>query len=90
MILALSTPFAVAQDESPAFDPYPLRPTDTSSPRDTLRSFNVGMKETIQAWRDGESREVVHKSAQRAFDTFDSVNCEPSDEPEKRLRLLCS
>ena len=48
-ILALSAPLPVAQDKGAAFDSYPLRPADTSSPRGTLRSFNANINEAIQA-----------------------------------------
>lgn len=34
-------------------DPYPLRPPDTSSPRDTLQSFLLHVDYIINAWRQG-------------------------------------
>jgi MscS family membrane protein len=71
LILATSTPSAVAQDKGLMFDPYPLRPADTSSPRDTLRSFNVSINKAIQAWQAGEPREAVVVSARRALETLD-------------------
>ena len=55
LIFATLAPLAVAQDEGAAFDPYPLRPADTSSPRDTLRSFNASVNEAVQAWQAGEA-----------------------------------
>jgi MscS family membrane protein len=70
-ILALSAPLAVAQDKGAAFDSYPLRPADTSSPRGTLRSFNANINEAIQAWQAGEPQEVVTRAGQRAHEAFD-------------------
>ena len=71
LILALSVPLAVAQEEGAEFDPYPLRPADTSSPRDTLRSFISNVNEAVQDWRAGMPREVVIRAAQRAHETID-------------------
>ena len=48
--LAVLPTSAVAEDELQTFDPYPLRAADTSSPRDTLRSFNSSVNEAVQAW----------------------------------------
>jgi MscS family membrane protein len=71
LILVLPAPLAVAQDESLTFEAHPLRPADTSSPRDTLRSFISSTNETIQAWRAGASREAVRNPARRVIETFD-------------------
>jgi MscS family membrane protein len=70
LILATSTPLAVAQDKGVMFDPYPLRPADTSSPRDTLRSFNENINLAIQAWHAGEPRKAVVASARRGLETL--------------------
>ena len=71
LIVALPAPLVVAQDEGLTFDPHPLRPADTSSPRDTLRSFITSTNQAIQAWRAGKPEETVRNSAQRARETFD-------------------
>jgi MscS family membrane protein len=71
LILATSTPSAVAQDKGLMFDPYPLRPADTSSPRDTLRSFNENINLAIQAWHAGEPREKVVLLVRRGLETLD-------------------
>jgi len=71
LMLALSASVLFAQDKVAAFDPYPLRPADTSSPRDTLRSFNADVTEAVQAWRAGEPREVVTRAGLRAYGAFD-------------------
>lgn len=47
LILLIPLPLAVAQDEGALFNPYPLRPADTSSPRDTLSSFNKNVNEAV-------------------------------------------
>ncbi len=46
---------SVAQPEAPADGVNLLRPADTSSPRDTLRSFLTLSDELIQEWRAGGS-----------------------------------
>ncbi len=39
LLLALTGPRAFSQNRPPGEDPFPLRPANTSSPRDTLRTF---------------------------------------------------
>ncbi len=51
LTLALSPFPAVALDTGADFDPHPLRPADTSSPRATLRSFLSNATEAIERWR---------------------------------------
>lgn len=51
LMLLLATPIAAAQDAGPDFDPHPLGPADTSSPRDTLRSYLTNVNEAINGWR---------------------------------------
>lgn len=52
-------------------DPYPLRPADTSSPRDTLRSFLSNVNGAIQAWRTDQPESEILRSLRRAADTLD-------------------
>lgn len=52
-------------------DPYPLRAADTSSPRDTLRSFIRDYNAAIQAWQNDESLVQISRPMSRAADTFD-------------------
>ena len=52
-------------------DPYPLRAADTSSPRDTLRTFLRDFSEAVEDWRDGKDREQVRRSLARASDAID-------------------
>lgn len=49
LLLALSAPVGAAQGTG--FDPYPLEPADTSSPRDTLQSFLANATYVTKAWR---------------------------------------
>jgi MscS family membrane protein len=44
---------APAGENAAAIDLHPLRPPDTSSPRDTLRSFQTSIADAIDAWRRG-------------------------------------
>ena len=71
LILARSVPDVRAQDGAAAYDPYPLRPADTSSPRDTLRSLKASVVEAYQAFLSGEPEGVIARSAQRAGETLD-------------------
>jgi MscS family membrane protein len=71
LILLLSAPLAVAETQQAVLDPYPLMPADTSSPRDTLHSFNVNTDKALQAWRAGKPIEVVNRFVQRTYETFD-------------------
>ena len=72
LLLALqAVPAADVQETGSAFDPYPLRPVDTTSPRDTLRSFNSSITKAIQAWRAGEPWEVVQEHESRAMEAVD-------------------
>ena len=80
LVLALSSPVAGAQDEDPAFDPYPLRPADTSSPRDTLRSYLTNMDELLQAWR----QRTVNEKVTRAFPACRG-DPGPQHDPPQRL-----
>ncbi len=70
LLLALLLPFqGLAQ---PAYlDPYPLRPVDTSSPRDTLRSFLTGVDKSFQLVRSGVPRESLAQQGGRAWETLD-------------------
>jgi len=65
---------APAEESPAAADPNPLRPPDTSSPRDTLQSFLSGIEYAINAWRRGPLdargfRNVVAAAATLDFST---------------------
>ncbi len=71
VILLLSASLAVAQSAVGNFDPFPLRPANTSSPRDSLRSFNTSLTQAGLEFRAREPREVVVRSLARAQETLD-------------------
>ncbi len=72
LVLAMPAAVALAQDTEADFEPYPLRPADTSSPRDTLRSFLTNVQQVVEAWRRGEPWTVTRYRAQvRALQTLD-------------------
>jgi len=71
VILARPAPDVLAQDGGATFDAYPLRPADTSSPRDTLRSFNASVAKGYQAFQAGEREQVVIRATQLASETID-------------------
>ena len=62
---------AVTLAQTPA-DPHPLRPADTSSPRDTLRSFLESADELSAVYRrNGAEAATASPARTRALDTFD-------------------
>ena len=71
LVLAVLLPGLSAGDEPTTFDPYPLRPADTSSPRDTLRSFDEGVIRGDAAFKVGEPAHVIVKSTRVAAETMD-------------------
>ena len=52
-------------------DPYPLRPPDTASPRDTLQSFQRYTREAIQRWQNRESLAAFDQVRAKALRTLD-------------------
>jgi MscS family membrane protein len=52
-------------------DPYPLRGADTSSPRDTLRSFVRNYNAALDAWRNNAPRSKLNRLGSWAVNTFD-------------------
>ncbi len=70
LLFALALPFhGLAQPVR--HDPYPLRPADTSSPRDTLHSFLTNANQAIQLWRSGAPLELIAKRRNRSVQTLD-------------------
>ena len=64
-ILALSVPLAHAQQEPGAdLDPDPLKPANTSSPRDTLRRFLTNASKFVADWDPGTP---LNPAAYKAF-----------------------
>lgn len=52
-------------------DPYPLRAADTSSPRDTLRTYLRDMDAAIEAWLTDRPDAEIQRPLRRAIETFD-------------------
>ena len=73
------SPAAAAQETNAIPDPFPLRPPDTSSPRDTLRSFleNVGM--AAEAWRGGIASNTTDRAWMSALMALDFSATPDSD-----------
>ncbi len=84
LIVAASLPMGVALGQDQAFDPYPLRPADTSSPRDTLRSFLRYTNEIIQDWRSGNVSASTGLAYRRAVETLDLSTTPYSDSWEQQ------
>jgi len=55
-------------------DPYPLRAADTSSPRDTLRSFIRDYSDGIEAWQNDKPSAAIYRPLYRASETFDATD----------------
>ncbi len=70
LVFALALPSAGLTQPIPP-DPYPFRPADTSSPRDTLRSFLSNANQGIQLWLAGAPLDVVAKRRTRALEALD-------------------
>ncbi len=88
LILALAAPLAGAQDVSENFDPNPLRPADTSSPRDTLRSFLTNVNEAVRAYREGKYNVKTDQIYSRAVETLDLSTTPHSDSWQVQTRRL--
>ena len=71
LIFAVLPTSAIAEDEGGTFDPYPLRPADTSSPRDTLRSFSTNINEAVQAWEARQPEAAIRRPSRRAHEMLD-------------------
>ena len=65
-LVLLSSP-VLAQNVEADLKRYPLQPPDTSSPRDTLRSFRENFHEAVIRWRDGAPRAAVSRVQRRAL-----------------------
>ncbi len=68
--VALSTLPALGQSAE-EFDPYPLQSADTSSPRETLRTFLTNTNVVIKAWRDNAIGPAAIRARDRAVATLD-------------------
>ena len=50
---------------------FPLRAADTSSPRETLRTFLTDFRDSVEAWRSGKNNDEILRALARAGDTID-------------------
>jgi len=86
-MLMLFTPQAMAQSNDlggflgALEDPYPLRSADTSSPRDTLRTFLRDIDTFIDSWQRDKPRADIVRPLLRAADTVDFGDIRPVDRP---------
>jgi MscS family membrane protein len=71
LLFALSVPVVNAQKSIEASGLTPLRPADTSSPRDTLRSFLSDINQFITAYRQGSRSEQTYQAYRRASQVLD-------------------
>jgi MscS family membrane protein len=60
------------------FEPYPLEPPNTSSPRDTLRSFVRYVNEAVQSWRTEADPALINDAARRAMRCLDLSGLPPA------------
>ena len=79
MVALAAVPAAAQQDDLSAIlsaidEPYPLRSADTSSPRDTLRTFLRDFSESIEAWQNDELDAAIYRPLFRASETFDATD----------------
>ena len=67
----------------------PLRPADTSSPRDTLQSFITSVNDAIQRWRANETQRAIRPAFERFAGALDLSQVPPSEiQKEAVLRGL--
>jgi len=69
--LASAQATSLQEDAEKVQDPYPLRPPDTSSPRQTLRSFLTNADFAIRTWREGPLGSRGIRTLLAAFETMD-------------------
>jgi MscS family membrane protein len=66
----------------------PLRTADTSSPRDTLESFDEEITGAMRLWRDGASYEVYMEPGGRALQTLDLDHLAERDREAREALLV--
>jgi len=85
LLILLPLAQAIAQTRA-EFDSHPLRPADTSSPRDTLNSFLAYSNEAIEAWRSGQSVDVRMNLFERVAETIDLSDLAAHDLLAERVK----
>jgi MscS family membrane protein len=89
LLFIMSAPSAFAKDSN--FDADPLRPADTSSPRDTLHSFLSDMSQFIEDIRQDTRNEKTFRAYRRASQTLDFSSIPEGDSwfvRNRRMMLL--
>ncbi|MEA3275164.1 MAG: mechanosensitive ion channel family protein [Pseudomonadota bacterium] len=79
LVFALSASLAGAQESGDDPDPEPLRPPDTSSPRDTLRSFLTNVSKISEDRRQGTLGPETYRAFRRVLDTLDFTTTPEGD-----------
>jgi MscS family membrane protein len=91
LLAAAMAPGASGQESDEPLSLNPLRPVDTSSPRDTLRSFLMITEEAIRKWRGGAPLSVTFPLMRGAAETMDFSSTEYGaswDSQIKRILML--
>jgi MscS family membrane protein len=81
--LLCTSPPALAQTSD--FEAYPLEPPNTSSPRDTMRSFLRNANDAIQQWRADDSANLMNHAARRLLRSLDLSDLPPAVRDELGL-----
>lgn len=87
-VLSLTVPWSFAQEGAPTFDPFPLRPADTSSPQDTLESFHASVNEAHQHLQEGKPEDAIHRALRRARGTLDFSQVPERGEKAKEIESI--
>jgi len=71
LLFAFWASVATAQDAGQDLDANPLRPADTSSPRDTLRTFLDEFGSAVRDWQQGNLSSATYRGFERATEVLD-------------------
>ncbi len=91
LVIAATAPTAIAQDDDSDILRYPLRPADTSSPRDTLRSFLTNFDRMVGVFREqGQTGEIyrLHTIVAETLDFSAVAHSDTWTDQTKRMALL--
>ena len=70
------------------FEPYPLEPPNTSSPRETFRSFLRYANDAVQGWRSGTDPVLINEDARRAMRCLDLSQLPPAVREELGIEKI--
>ena len=71
LVYMVCLPMVAAAATDVAFDPRPIRPTDTSSPRDTLQSFLINAEKVAEEQHQGGFTDAGYRAFRHALETMD-------------------